>query len=119
MFEKHLFLVLLSVSAAGNAQDATQVPSSPAAVSSPHQIKKEGTRDEHLQCIDRAYEDRGRDFLSVFFAARKNKDMHHEAIIEHDGAKKLIGEIQASDPSDDYYDSKVHVLSEMLKHHVK
>ena len=45
--------------------------------------------------------------------------MHHEAIVEHDGAKKLISEIQASDPSDDYYDSKVHVLSEMIKHHVK
>jgi hypothetical protein len=45
--------------------------------------------------------------------------MHHEAIVEHDGAKKLIAQIQDSDPSDDYYDSKVHVLSEMIKHHVK
>jgi hypothetical protein len=31
----------------------------------------------------------------------------------------LIAEIQDSDPSDDYFDSKVHVLSEMIKHHVK
>jgi hypothetical protein len=45
--------------------------------------------------------------------------MHHEAVIEHDGAKKLIAEIEESDPSDDFYDSKVHVLSEMIKHHVK
>ena len=58
-------------------------------------------------------------FYPAFLAATKDKDTHHEAIIEHDGAKKLIGEIQASDPSDDYYDSKVHVLSEMIKHHVK
>ena len=58
-------------------------------------------------------------FYPAFLAATKDKDMHHEAIIEHDGAKKLIAEIQASDPSDDYYDSKVHVLSEMIKHHVK
>ena len=58
-------------------------------------------------------------FYPAFLAATKDKDMHHEAIIEHDGAKKLIAEIEASDPSDDYYDSKVHVLSEMIKHHVK
>jgi len=45
--------------------------------------------------------------------------MHHEAIVEHAGAKKLIAEIEASGPSDDYYDSKVRVLSEMIKHHVK
>jgi hemerythrin superfamily protein len=58
-------------------------------------------------------------FYPAFLAATKDKDMHHEAIIEHDGAKKLIAEIQASDPSDDFFDSKVHVLSEMIKHHVK
>jgi hemerythrin superfamily protein len=58
-------------------------------------------------------------FYPAFLAATKDKDMHHEAIIEHDGAKKLIAEIQASTPSDDYFDSKVHVLSEMIKHHVK
>ena len=58
-------------------------------------------------------------FYPAFLAATKDKSMHHEAIVEHDGAKKLIAEIEASDPSDDYYDSKVHVLSEMIKHHVK
>ncbi|MDP9088249.1 MAG: hemerythrin domain-containing protein [Pseudomonadota bacterium] len=58
-------------------------------------------------------------FYPAFFKATKDKDMHHEAIIEHDGAKKLIAEIEASDPTDDYFDSKVHVLSEMIKHHVR
>jgi len=58
-------------------------------------------------------------FYPAFLAATKDKDMHHEAIIEHDGAKKLIAEIESSSPEDDYYDSKVHVLSEMIKHHVK
>jgi hemerythrin superfamily protein len=58
-------------------------------------------------------------FYPAFLDATRDKDMHHEAIIEHDGAKKLIAEIEASDPSDDYYDSKVKVLSEMIKHHVK
>jgi len=58
-------------------------------------------------------------FYPAFLAATKDKDMHHEAEIEHDGAKNLIAQIEASDPSDDYFDSKVHVLSEMIKHHVK
>ncbi len=58
-------------------------------------------------------------FYPAFLQATKDKNMHHEAIVEHGGAKKLIAEIQESDPSDDYYDAKVHVLSEMIKHHVK
>jgi hypothetical protein len=58
-------------------------------------------------------------FYPAFLAATEDKDMHHEAILEHDGAKKLIAEIESSEPSDDYYDSTVHVLSEMIKHHVK
>jgi hemerythrin superfamily protein len=58
-------------------------------------------------------------FYPAFLAATKDKDMHHEAIVEHDGAKKLIGDIESSDPSDDFYNSKVSVLSEMIKRHVK
>jgi hemerythrin superfamily protein len=58
-------------------------------------------------------------FYPAFLEATDDKDTHHEAEIEHDGAKKLIAEIEASSPDDDYYDSKVKVLSEMIKHHVK
>jgi hemerythrin superfamily protein len=58
-------------------------------------------------------------FYPAFLAATKDKDMHHEAIVEHDGAKQLIAQIERSTPADDYFDSKVHVLSEMIKHHVK
>jgi len=58
-------------------------------------------------------------FYPAFLAATEDKDMHHEAEIEHDGAKNLITQIEASSPDDDYYDSKVKVLSEMIKHHVK
>jgi hemerythrin superfamily protein len=47
------------------------------------------------------------------------EDMMDEADVEHDGAKKLIAEIETSKPGDDHYDAKVHVLSEMIKHHVK
>jgi hemerythrin superfamily protein len=58
-------------------------------------------------------------FYPAFLEATDDKEMHHEAEIEHDGAKKLIAQIEASGPDDDYYDSKVKVLSEMIKHHVK
>ena len=58
-------------------------------------------------------------FYPAFLAATKDQDMHHEAIVEHDGAKHLIAQIRASTPADEYFDSQVHVLSEMIKHHVK
>jgi hemerythrin superfamily protein len=58
-------------------------------------------------------------FYPAFLEATGNKDIHHEAEIEHDGAKKLIAQIEASRPSDDYFDSRVKVLSEMIKHHVR
>jgi hemerythrin superfamily protein len=58
-------------------------------------------------------------FYPAFLKATKDEDMHHEAVVEHDGAKKLIAQIEASGPEDDYYDAKVNVLSEMIKHHVR
>ena len=58
-------------------------------------------------------------FYPAFLEATEDKDLHHEAEIEHEGAKQLIAKIEASSPDDDYFDSKVKVLSEMIKHHVK
>lgn len=58
-------------------------------------------------------------FYPAFLEATQEEDIHHEAEVEHDGAKKLIAEIEASGPEDDYYDARVSVLSEMIKHHVK
>jgi hypothetical protein len=46
-------------------------------------------------------------------------DLEHEAYVEHDGAKVLIAEIAQGDADDEFYDAKVKVLSEMIKHHVK
>ena len=46
-------------------------------------------------------------------------DMLDEAFVEHDGAKKLIAEIEAMEPGEQYYDAKVKVLGEYIKHHVK
>jgi hemerythrin superfamily protein len=58
-------------------------------------------------------------FYPAFIEATGDKDTHHEAVVEHAGAKALIAEIQSMSPDDDYYDAKVTVLSEMIKHHVK
>ena len=41
-----------------------------------------------------------------------------EAQVEHDGAKMLIIELQSGSADDPYYDAKVKVLSEDIKHHV-
>ena len=57
-------------------------------------------------------------FYPAFLAATGDTDLHHEAEVEHDGAKKLIAEIEASSPADEYFKAKVSVLSEMIKHHV-
>ena len=58
-------------------------------------------------------------FYPAFLRATGDQDMHHEAIVEHAGAKTLIAQIQKMSPSDDFFDAKVTVLSEMIKHHVK
>ena len=57
-------------------------------------------------------------FYPAFLEATEEEDIHHEAEVEHDAAKKLIEEIEGIGPDDDYYDAKVTVLSEMIKHHV-
>jgi len=57
-------------------------------------------------------------FYPAFLEATEDEDIHHEAEVEHDGAKKLIAEIEASGPEDEYFHAKVKVLSEMIKHHV-
>jgi hypothetical protein len=48
-----------------------------------------------------------------------DEDLMNEAYVEHDSAKVLIGEIEKTSPDDQYFDAKVKVLSEQIKHHVK
>jgi hypothetical protein len=48
----------------------------------------------------------------------KDQDLIDEAYVEHDGAKVLISEIM-SNINHRYFEAKVTVLSEMIKHHVK
>ena len=58
----------------------------------------------------------------IFYPACEGKvveDLLKEAYVEHDGAKLLIADIEAGEPSDEFYDAKVKVLSEQIEHHVK
>ena len=47
------------------------------------------------------------------------EDMLDEAYVEHATAKTMIAEIEAMKPGDEFYDAKVKVLGEYVKHHVK
>jgi hypothetical protein len=58
----------------------------------------------------------------LFYPACKGKveqDLLSESYVEHDGAKVMIAELLASQPDDEFYDAKMTVLSEEIKHHVK
>lgn len=58
----------------------------------------------------------------IFYPALRGKiedDTLDEAYVEHDGAKVLINDLESSGPDADFYDAKVTVLSEEIKHHVK
>ena len=58
----------------------------------------------------------------IFYPACEGKveeDLLKEAYVEHDGAKLLIAEITAGEPSDEFYDAKVTVLQEQIEHHVE
>src|SRR5262245_26780916 len=48
----------------------------------------------------------------------EDEDVLDEAYVEHDGAKVLISEIM-SDVNARFFEAKVTVLSELIKHHVK
>jgi hypothetical protein len=57
----------------------------------------------------------------IFYPACKGEvedDLLNEGYVEHDGAKVLIAEIEAGNPDEQFYDSKVKVLSEQIEHHV-
>jgi len=58
----------------------------------------------------------------IFYPACEGKvddDLLKESYVEHDGAKLLIAEIMAGEPSDEFYDAKVTVLQEQVEHHVE
>lgn len=58
----------------------------------------------------------------IFYPAVKGpveEDEINEAVVEHAGAKDLIGQIESMTPDEKLYDAKVKVLWEQVEHHVK
>jgi vacuolar-type H+-ATPase subunit I/STV1 len=59
----------------------------------------------------------------IFYPALRGKieeeDDLDEALVEHDGAKMLINEIEAGGSEADFFEAKVHVLQEQVEHHIK
>jgi hypothetical protein len=58
----------------------------------------------------------------IFYPACREaveEDLRTEAYVEHDGAKVLIAELANSEPDNEFYDAKMTVLSEQIRHHVK
>ena len=58
----------------------------------------------------------------IFYPACEGKveeDLLKESFVEHDAAKVLSAEIEAGEPSDEFFDSKVKVLKEEIEHHVE
>ena len=58
----------------------------------------------------------------IFYPSIEGKveeDLLKESFVEHDAAKVLIAEIEAGQPSDEFYDAKVKVLMEEIEHHVE
>ena len=58
-------------------------------------------------------------FYPAVLAATKDDDMVDEATVEHASAKDLIAQIMEMEPTEDLFDAKVKVLSELIEHHVK
>jgi hemerythrin superfamily protein len=64
---------------------------------------------------------------TIFYPALKAKtklntepsDEVFEAYEEHANVKSMIGKLEGLAPSDDTYNAKLQVLSELVKHHVK
>ncbi|WP_432380003.1 hemerythrin domain-containing protein [Duganella sp. P38] len=58
-------------------------------------------------------------FYPAVRKAIKDDDIMDESLVEHASAKDLIAQIQSMEPTEDLFDAKVKVLSEMIDHHVE
>lgn len=58
-------------------------------------------------------------YPAVKESIKNSEDVVNEGIVEHAGAKELIEQIQKMKGDEELFDSKVHVLSEQIAHHVE
>jgi hypothetical protein len=59
----------------------------------------------------------------IFYPACREKDVEAEALdeaqVEHDLLKVLVGDLMGREPDSEFFDAKVSVLSEYVRHHVQ
>jgi len=58
-------------------------------------------------------------FYPAVRAALKDKLLVPEAIVEHDGVRSRIAQLEGVEPDGEMYDARVKVLAEYVTHHVK
>ena len=58
-------------------------------------------------------------YPAVRGAGKDNEDLVDEAVVEHASAKDLIAQILDMEPTEELFDAKVKVLSELIDHHVQ
>jgi hemerythrin superfamily protein len=58
-------------------------------------------------------------FYPAVRAAVDDDDLMNEALVEHDGAKSLIDDLEHMDAGDAMFNAKFTVLAENVRHHVK
>lgn len=58
-------------------------------------------------------------FYPAIRGALDDDDLMNEALVEHEGAKSLIADLEGMDAGDEMFNAKFIVLSEYIKHHVK
>lgn len=84
---------------------------------------KGGEKAEIVQTACRALTIHAQIEEEIFYPALRDagvkSNLLDEAEVEHEGVKRLVGELETMDPGDDLYDAKVTVLAEYVKHHVK
>lgn len=66
----------------------------------------------HTQIEEEIFYPTSREFL-------KDDEIVNEAIVEHQGAKDLIAQIEGMDASDELFEATVIVLQEQIQHHVE
>lgn len=57
-------------------------------------------------------------FYPAAGAAIEGDNLFDEVLIHHASAKELIAQIESMDPGDKLYDTKMHVLSGLIAHHI-
>jgi hemerythrin superfamily protein len=58
-------------------------------------------------------------FYPAVRAEIADDDLMNEARVEHEGAKRLVAELEAMDPDDEMLNAKMHVLCAYIKLHVR